>query len=117
MYPIAFVGDISKMYHNVKTGEMEGNLRRLLWRECDQTRNPDVYCFEVVTFGDRPAGCIVVSALKATANMFSFISQRAADVINTDTYMDDIVSGAETEKEAVELVEKIENIAARGGFK
>ena len=117
MYPVAIIGDISKMYHNVGTGEMERHLRRMLWRECDQTKDPDTYCFEVVTFGDRPAGCIVVSALKATANMFSFIAPRAAEVITTDTYMDDLVTGANSEKEAKELVTQVEEIAGRGGFK
>ena len=29
LHPVAFIGDISKMYHNVKTGEIEGRLRRL----------------------------------------------------------------------------------------
>ena len=81
LYPVAFVGDISKMYHNVKTGELEGHLRRLLWRKCDQSKNPDIYCFNVVTFGDRPAGCIAVSALKATADMFSFMAEQASKAI------------------------------------
>ena len=117
LYPVAFVGDVSKMYHNVKTGDLEGNLRRMLWRNCEQNRSPDVYRFNVVTFGDRPAGCIAVSALKATADMFSFVSEKASNVLKDDSYMDDVVSGANSTQEAKHLVSDIEGIASRGGFK
>ena len=117
LHPVGFVADIAKMYHNVKTGKLEANLRRLLWRNYEQDRSPDVYCFEVVTFGDRPAGCIVVSALKATADMFSSISEKGAQVLKQDSYMDDIASGDHTLKDSKELASKIEEIALQGGFK
>ena len=117
LYPVAFVGDVSKMYHNVKTGELEGNLRRMLWRNCEQNRPPDVYGFNVVTFGDRPAGCIAVSALKSTADLFSSVSEKAAHVLKEDSYMDDVVSGENSMSEAEGLSEDIQDIAAKGGFK
>ena len=117
LYPVAFTGDISKMYHNVRTGQMEANLRRLLWRDCEQNRPPDIYCFQTVTFGDRPAGCIVVSALRATADMFTSISEDAASVIKKDSYMDDVISGEYEIGPAKHLVSNIERIAEKGGFK
>ena len=117
LFPVAFLGDISKMYHNVRTGELEANLRRLLWRGCEQDRSPDVYCFEKVTFGDRPAGCIVVSALQATAEMFSHFSKKAAQVLKQDSYMDDTLSGGNSTKEAQDLASDIQTIAKKGGFK
>ena len=117
LYPVAFTGDISKMYHNVRTGQMEANLRRLLWRDCEQNRPPDIYCFQTVTFGDRPAGCIVVSALRATADMFTSISEDAASVIKKDSYMDDVISGEYEIGPAKHLVSYIERIAEKGGFK
>ena len=117
LFPVGFIGDISKMYHNVSTGILEANLRRLLWRECDQERLPDTYCFEKVTFGDRPAGCIVVSALRATAEMFSHLSKNAAKVLKQDSYMDDTLSGGNTVEEAKNLASNIQTIAEKGGFK
>ena len=117
LYPVAFVGDISKMYHNVLTGQTEKHLRRLLWRDCNLEKPPDIYCFNTVTFGDRPAGCIVVSALKATADMFEFMSPKAAEVIQSDAYMDDIVSGADSKTEADILISSVKAIAEKGGFK
>ena len=117
LFPVGFIGDISKMYHNIKTGPLEGNLRRLLWRNYQTDRDPEIYCFKVVTFGDRPAGCIAVAALKATSDMFSYLSEEAALVIKKDTYMDDVISGSNTLPEAKTLSSNVETIAAKGGFK
>ena len=115
-FNVAFVGDISKMYHNIYTGETEGHVRRMLWRDFDVDRPPDTYVFQRVTFGDRPAGCIAVVALQQTADMFSAISPMAAKILKHDSYMDDIVSGSDSLEGAFELIEDIKAIAARGGF-
>ena len=115
-WPVAFVGDIQKMYHNVETGDVEAHVRRLLWRSYEIERAPDVYVFQTVTFGDKPAGCIVMSALRATAELFRSVSNEAADTIIRDSYMDDIVSGSSTREEAATAIECIEEIAKKGGF-
>ena len=115
MFPFAFVGDIAKMYHNVSTGEL-GHLRRLLWREYESNRSPDIYVFQRVTFGDRPAGCIVMSALRMTAEMFGSIGPEAADMITRDSYMDDVVSGANTQEKADTAIENMQEIAGKGSF-
>ena len=115
-FNVAFIGDISKMYHNIRTGDLEGNLRRMLWRDFETGRSPDIYVFQRVTFGDRPAGCLAVIALQQTADMFSDISPKAARVLKHDSYMDDIVSGSDSVKGARELISDIKHIASQGGF-
>ena len=115
-FNIAFIGDISKMYHNIRTGDLEGHLRRMLWRDFDVKRSPDVYVFQRVTFGDRPAGCLAVIALQQTADMFSAISPEAARILKQDSYMDDIVSGSDSVENAHELISDIKAIASQGGF-
>ena len=91
--------------------------QRLLWRNFETDRSPDIYCFQKVTFGDRPAGCIAVSALKATADMFSSINKHAADVLKNDTYMDDVASGDDSLQNAKALANDIQSIAEKGSFK
>ena len=66
-YPIAIVGDISKMYHSVKTGEREGHLRRVLWRDMQLDEEPKTYTTEYVGFGDCPAAATTSIALRETA--------------------------------------------------
>ena len=49
--------------------------------------------------------------------MFDYISPEAAEVIQNDSYMDDILSGANSEPEAKVLMTSIEKIAKKGSFK
>ena len=116
LFPVAFSGDIRKMYHTIRTGELEGHLRRLLWRDFEIDRDPDVYVFVTVTFGDKPAGCIAVTALRETAEMFSELAPNAAEIIKRDTYMDDVISGAADIETAKSLISSIREIAEKGGF-
>ena len=116
IYPIAFVGDVAKMYHSVGTGELEGHVRRMLWRDCDSESDIKVYAFQTVTFGDRPAGCIATLALRETADMFGSIDPVAAQSLKRETYMDDVVSGANSRKEAEVRIENLRKIASLGGF-
>lgn len=60
---IAFIGDIKKMYHTVRTGVIEQHTHRFLWRDMEITREPDTYVIQRVSFGDKPYGTIATVAL------------------------------------------------------
>ena len=52
---VAFIGDISKMYHRIRIPEMDQHVHRFLWRNLQTHREPDVYVKTVLTFRDKPA--------------------------------------------------------------
>ena len=52
---VAFMGDISKMYHRIRIPETDQHVHRFLWRNLQTHRKPDVYVKTVLTFGDKPA--------------------------------------------------------------
>ena len=87
---VAFIGDIKKMYHTVKTSELDQHTHRFLWRDMDSTREPDTYIIQRVSFGDKPSGTIATIALRKTAEMTRKEYQEAADIIHNNTYMGDI---------------------------
>ena len=65
--PVAMPGDIRKMYHSIKIGILDQHTHRFLWRD-----NPNIkpnYVMASVSFGDRPAGNISITALRKTAEM------------------------------------------------
>ena len=78
---VAFIGDIKKMYHTVKTSELDQHTHRFLWRDMDSTREPDTYIIQRVSFGDKPSGTIATIALRKTAEMTRNEYQEAADII------------------------------------
>ena len=113
---IAVVCDISKMYHQVKTRLTERHVRRLAWRNLDTSAEIKYYGIETVNFGDRPAAAIVTVAVRKTAEIYSNIHPEAAEKIVSDTYMDDVATGAEDEEAKESLKDGISQILAKGGF-
>ena len=51
--PIALVGDIKEMFSQIALAEKDRCYHRLLWRDLDTTREPDVYEAVRLVFGDR----------------------------------------------------------------
>ena len=97
---IAFIGDIKKMYHTVRTGVIEQHTHRFHWRDIDITRKPDTHIIQRISFGDKPSGTIATVALQKTAEMAIENYPRASELLINNTYMDDIttVNNVETAK-------------------
>ena len=110
------VGDIRKMYHTIRTTEVEKHLRRLVWRNLDTDEEPRVYGPTRVMFGDRPAAAISAHCIRETADTYKHIDEEAAEKIKQDMYVDDLTSGADTKKDIERLKLKIVEILAKGGF-
>ena len=75
--PIAFVGDISKMYLQIELPEEDKHVHRFLWRNLDSTKTPTIYALQRVTFGDKPS-----------PDMASFVMLKIAKD-NEDDYPDE----------------------------
>ena len=70
-----------------------------------------------VSFGDRPAGCIAMLALRKTAEMSRSFGEEAYQAIVNNSYVDDIVDGAKSKSLAKKLSISIEESLGKGGFK
>ena len=114
---IAFIGDISKMYHRIRIPEADQHVHRFLWRNLQTDREPDVYVKTVLTFGDEPAPAMAQIALRKTADEAREDFPEAAQVLKDNTYMDDICDSVCTEEEARELTKCIDSVLETGGFK
>ena len=114
---IAFIGDIKKMYHTVRTGVIEQHTHRLLWRDMDITREPDTYVIQRVSFGDKPSGTIATVALRKTAEMAKENYPQASELLINNTYMDDIINSVDNVETAKKLTNEMETILSNGNFK
>ncbi len=110
----ALANDLSKFYQKVEADELTQHMRRILWRGCDGSKEMRVYVTTMVNFGDRPAGCIAIAALRETVERFLADLPIAAWYLKYRTYVDDAVAGSDTQKGMVEL--SGETLAGRGGF-
>ena len=115
---VAFIGDISKMYHRIRIPEADQHIHvhRFLWRNLEKDRALDVYVKTVLTFGDKPAPAMAQTALRKTADEAKEAFPRAAKVLKDNTCMDDIYDSVRTEEEQ-ELTKSIDKVLETGGFK
>ena len=115
-HQVAFLGDISKMYHRIRIPEMNQQVHRFLWRNLETNREPDIYVKTVLTFGDKPAPAMAQTALRKTAKEAKETFPAAAKVIEDNTYMDDICDSVPTVEEAKKLTTDLDNVLETGGF-
>ena len=112
----AMTGDIRKMYHAIKLSEVDQHTHRFLWRELDVTRSPDTYIMTSVSFGDKPAGNIAISALKKTAEMGKHEYPIASKVVINNIYVDDIITSFDSRKRCMKIACDIDNLLKPGAF-
>ncbi len=74
--------------------EAAQHVRRILWRFGDKTKEPTIFVTMRVNYGDRPAGCIAIAAVRETAARFGKGKETAAWFLRNRTYVDDATGGA-----------------------
>ena len=67
----------TEFYNSIDADLIAQHMRRVVWRQGDQTAEPKIYRTTTVNFGDKLAGCISIAAARETADMFSGDSQAA----------------------------------------
>ena len=116
---VAFMADIEKMFFQVKVPREDQNfLRFLWWPNGDLTQEPQEYCMTVHLFGAGSSPGCSNFALKRTAEDGEReFGAKAAETLRKNFYVDDALSSVPTEKDAVELVQAVKEMCAKGGFK
>lgn len=86
---VGVVGDIKKMYNQVRKSEFDGHTHKLLRRDLDIERKLDHYMLK--TYCYKPGGAIAMLALRKTAQMDSDYPLVAKMMIE-DSYVDVLCS-------------------------
>lgn len=113
---ICFLADIQKMYLQILVTKQDADYQRVLWREEGNKEIKD-YRMVRVMFGTASAPYLAVRTLQQIAEDEGDRYPKARKVIKEDFYMDDLMSGEETEEEAIKLANEISKILSKGGFK
>ena len=116
-YCVGIAGDLKKMYNTIKLSERDQGVHRFLWRDLDSRAEPDHYCLTTVTFGDRPSAAIAATALKKTAEMSKEEVPKVNQLVERDSFVDDLITSTKTSDEADQLMEDAERALEKGGFK
>ena len=101
--PIALACDVKEMYLQVEIKEKDRPMFRILWRDCDDGRDPDIFEFNRVVFGKNAALMECQFVAQENARRHENLYAMAAETVLKSTYMDDSIDSVETEEEGIEL--------------
>lgn len=114
-YKIAVVGDIEKMYKQIRVAEDQQHLLLVLWPN-ERTGKIETYALTTVTFGVSNAPCTAIKVLETLANEVKEKYPLAASAIEDNFYMDDAMSGADTDNKAINLYDELKISFKSAGF-
>ncbi|XP_038120581.1 uncharacterized protein LOC119770210 [Culex quinquefasciatus] len=114
--PVMLVSDVEKMFRQIMVHPEERPLQSILWR-FSPDEEVGIYELKTVTYGTKPAPFLATRTLKQLATDDGPRFPLAARAVNQDTYMDDVITGAEDVQSAIELRKQLDEMMLRGGFK
>ncbi|GFY31756.1 DUF1758 domain-containing protein [Trichonephila clavipes] len=112
---VAFAADIEKMYRQILISDEDCKYQRIVWRA---TPSDSLKSFELqtITYG---TSCAPFLALRTLQQLYQDEEQNfplAAKIARENIYIDDLLSGADTEVEAKSIIIEIQNLLKSGGF-
>ena len=111
------VEDIRKMYHSIELSLMDQHTHRFLWRDMNMEIEPDTFVMTRVSFEDRPAAAISAIALRKTAEMGMDKFPEAANIVLSNTYVDDIIDSLDSKERCISICKEIEEVFSVRNFK
>ena len=115
LYKFAFVSDISKMYLNIRLDQLDWPLQNILWRESFDLP-VETYALNRVTFGCCSSPFLASRTLRQLALDEETTYPLAVPIIQSEIYMDDVLSGSHDLLSAREKQSQLTALLAAGHF-
>ncbi|XP_055590511.1 uncharacterized protein LOC129758539 [Uranotaenia lowii] len=113
---ILVVADVEKMFRQVLVNPKDRPLQTILWR-ASPLNEVKTYELNTITYGTKAAPFLATRVLKQLALDERHRFPLAAKAYLEDTYMDDVITGADDAETALELRIQLEKAATCGGFR
>jgi hypothetical protein len=112
---VVFTANIKKKYRQVFIHTKDRHFQRILWRN-----NPEkavrIYEFYTITYGMSPAPYLATRTLIQLCKDERRNYPRTSEIITRNIYVDDLLTGAKTLEQAIELKKQITNLLNSFGF-
>ena len=113
----AFHTDIRKMYNSVRLAEEHWCYQLYLWHdELSLDAEPFIKVIMTLIYGVKSSGNQAESALRQVARLYSDKYPKACKALLEDTYVDDCLSGADSEEDRTQMIEDLQLALCPAGF-
>lgn len=112
-YNYVITADIEKMYRQVLVHEQDRHFQQILWRRDGKIETLQL---NTLAFGVSSSPFLAIRTIQKLAEDEYQSFPKAAGVLKSHLYVDDLLTGSETIKEARILRDDIIALLARGGF-
>jgi hypothetical protein len=114
-YLIDITTDIAMMYRMINVKPKYQSLQRILWRKLGE---PDLKCFQLstVTYGTASASYQATRALMQLVTDEGEQFPLASKALELNSYVDDIITGANDLRSAVQVQDELISLLGKGGF-
>ncbi len=113
-HPVALKADIIKMYRQVRMDSRDMSYQTILW--LGEQGHPQEFFLSTVTYGVSAAPFLAIRCLSQLAHESGDEFPLAADAVRQSFYVDDVLTGADSAAEAIELVKQLQGLLSRGQF-
>ena len=114
--PIALSADISEMFLQVRLRVEDRAYHRFPWRGFETSREPDIYEFLRLPFGNTASPFCAQHVLQTHAQARVEEYPKAAETVDNSMYVDDVLDSCETTQEAQVLQRELSDLLRKGGF-
>ncbi|XP_022834488.1 uncharacterized protein LOC111362158 [Spodoptera litura] len=114
-HPICLAADIVKMYRQIKVARPDTDYQRIVWRE-NPNKEIEDYRLLTVTFGTSCAPYLAVKSLQQVACDEGERYPMAAERVKSDFYMDDLMTGCQSETEVKIIYDEMNCLLEKAGF-
>lgn len=112
----AFAGDIQEMFMQVGIIPKDQRKQCFLFRECDQTRSPEVYVMQVMLFGSTCSPACVQYVKNFNASLYKDIKTKGAEAVVKQHYVDDYIDSFDTQEEAIKIIKDVVEMHDNASF-
>ncbi|XP_055522717.1 uncharacterized protein LOC129716899 [Wyeomyia smithii] len=114
-HAVALVADIEKMYRQIEVHPDDQPLQRILWR-ASPSDPLATYELCTVTYGTASAPFLATRTLQYLAQVEGHAYPAAADAVNNDFYVDDLLTGADDPQAAIAIRQQVAAMLKTAGF-
>ena len=117
IHKVAFHTDIQMRHNSIKLLEQNWCLQRYIWQQdLDPTKIPKENVIKILVYGVKSRDNQAERSLKENAKLSKVEYPKINEIVKSDVYVDNCISGEQSEREALKRANELEVVLNRGGF-